>query len=370
MKRQSLLFVLICFWCCFLLFFFAEVAYYIEHRQIYFLEKDEAAQNLPGLRRPLSFAAAPHGRILTLGGSTTYGMGLPAESTWPQLMENKLQGEHPGVELVNLALLGASIEEFILNFEHQAPRRYLREDFLLKKIRPAAPTHAGQKELAPQLVIIAPQINDLAPDLFYALQVQSLGEWWPVVKLGQNWALGFYLKRFLLRSRLPPTEGAVIRQKILALIGPKAEEMERNLSQLVDLWSPQARVILVQFPTLFNTSDQLPEITLAQSTLGPQRPLAEWVQEKEILSLTEAYDQKTMTAVGLAKKVPYYKLFWQLKSFPFRARLAYYLDAIHLGEKGHAAIAQELAQHLGPYVSTDDSKKLGGEGTLSHVRRK
>lgn len=47
--------------------------------------------------------------ILSLGDSLTFGLGVPPEKTWPNLLENKLRAEgFPGVKVINAGSSGAT----------------------------------------------------------------------------------------------------------------------------------------------------------------------------------------------------------------------------------------------------------------------
>lgn len=47
--------------------------------------------------------------ILSVGDSLTFGLGVPADKTWPALLETKLKADgHPGVKVINAGSSGAT----------------------------------------------------------------------------------------------------------------------------------------------------------------------------------------------------------------------------------------------------------------------
>src|SRR5687768_17000662 len=82
----------------------AEGVYLAQHKQLF--ARREAADTASFFRAPILRETKSARRLLTIGGSTTYGMNVPQDATWPAVLERHLNEDAPGWEVVNLGMLG------------------------------------------------------------------------------------------------------------------------------------------------------------------------------------------------------------------------------------------------------------------------
>lgn len=67
-------------------------------------------------------AAAPPHRTLVLGDSVTMGWGVAEAETWPARIEASIAARRPGAEVVNAAVLGWGVEQYVTRLQELAPR--------------------------------------------------------------------------------------------------------------------------------------------------------------------------------------------------------------------------------------------------------
>lgn len=72
-----------------------------------------------GTRGPDPREAPPSHRVLVLGDSVTMGWGVAEEETWPARVERAMDGD---VEVINAAVLGWGVEQYVARFLELAPR--------------------------------------------------------------------------------------------------------------------------------------------------------------------------------------------------------------------------------------------------------
>jgi hypothetical protein len=82
-----------------------------------------------GTRGPEPSREKPAVRILALGDSVTMGLGVAERDAWPARVEAELSEGREGVEVVNAAVLGWGIEQYVARLDELAPR--LRPDVVL-----------------------------------------------------------------------------------------------------------------------------------------------------------------------------------------------------------------------------------------------
>jgi lysophospholipase L1-like esterase len=114
-----------------------------------------AATNALGFRDLEFTVDKPPGqfRIMALGDSFTYGLGVPLEASWPQVLEAGLGGTDGGIEVINAG------------WPNTAPGDY-------------APWFAGDGvRFAPDLVVLALCLNDLAPVPMLAYPIADPEPW-------------------------------------------------------------------------------------------------------------------------------------------------------------------------------------------------
>jgi lysophospholipase L1-like esterase len=85
----------------------------------------EYAINEDGFRRPASprpRPAAPHGRVLLLGDSFTFGQGVPYEATWGAVAEGLLRQRGTSLDLINAGVQGMDTRSELLMLQELGPR--------------------------------------------------------------------------------------------------------------------------------------------------------------------------------------------------------------------------------------------------------
>jgi len=347
-----------------------ELKYLAENKNIYFLDKFKQNPHLilGHYRKEFKYEKSPKKiRILTIGGSTTYGQGLDHKHTWPFILERMLNKKNKNFEVINLGLRGGNLKEQLLNSRGLIPQRLLRESFLFNpKLHPIESGLPGWLDLNPDLVIMAPQINDVAPDLYFGLGRKNKALSYQIVSfMDQNiifnkLALSFYLKKILIddfSNNIKDEDFVKIKEDILN----SQNRMKENLSSLIRLWKIKSKVVVVQFPQLFSPKDGAKEILLAQRFIGGSGNLKRMALQKEILSLSAKIDQNVMMETSQKEGVWYNCLFCEIKNRSFYHRSRYFIDPIQLNEVGHQIIAMRTFAYLNrnvlPFI-------LGSEKTI------
>lgn len=291
-------------------------------------------------------------RILAVGGSTTFGFGLPAKAAWPARLAACLEDEAPGrYEVLNLGRLGGHLEEFIENFQASLTDFIPREHWLKagpQRLAQATRADWGWKDLAPELVLLAPVVNDTAPDYVsfaapgpLGRRAASLSEALGRSPLDGSLALVHYLRLALhgLAARDAGTTASEAQR--LAVI---RERYARNLKRFIGLWRGRAEVRLLGLPLLFSPGDGPDEAARAARFWGmPEGPVAE---QAAYLPALEQLEREVRAETARKLGIAHLELGETIKARPFNDRLRLYLDAIHLTAQGHDALARELAREM------------------------
>jgi lysophospholipase L1-like esterase len=285
-------------------------------------------------------------RILAVGGSTTYGLGVEAEQAWPRRLAARLEQSHPGrYEVVDVSYLGGHLEGFISDF-HRVSRRYIPRDRWLDGARPRPSDLAdwGWSRLEPDVVIVAPIVNDTAPDFLWMRKhadgmpqrLEAALERTPGVR---DLAIAFYVRRVLprLSPAAPPLDAAAAHARIRA-------SYESSLERFVDLWGGSRHVLVVGLPWLFNREDGPQVLPLAMEVWGvaDRRELADELSYLPPLERLEQEARQELPARRKGNALSVREVAASLKSRPFPQRLRYYLDPLHGTAEAHDLFAAEM----------------------------
>lgn len=331
----------------------AEVMFYLKAGKWYRAESInkavEDANDFKLYRKPFAIKKKPgRVRILTVGGSTTYGFGVKSEDTWPRRLEQKLNERFPGkFEVVNVAYLGGHLEGFIADFQ-KASRTYITREKWLEGARPAPESKAkwGWSELDPDIVIVVPIVNDTAPDFTYIRSHGHAGRWrsrlesyLETAPLLRNLAISYYLKRIILKAP-QPTKGFRPDDAYLRI----RESYKENLKQFISLWGAERRIYLLGLPWLFSKDDSSESVELAMQVWGVTDQ-KELMDELSYFPSLEQIEIEQRAAVK--KELAGYSLFSNeigksLKARPYRERLRFYLDPVHVTAEGNELFAREI----------------------------
>lgn len=330
----------------------AEVMFYLKAGKWYRAESIDKtagdANDFKLYRKPFTIKKKPgRVRILTVGGSTTYGFGVKSEDTWPGRLEQKLNERYPGkFEVVNVAYLGGHLEGFISDFQ-KASRTYITREKWLEGARPGPESKAkwGWSDLDPDIVIVVPIVNDTAPDFTYMRSHGQTGGWRSRLESHltapplKNLAISYYLKRVIMKAP-HPTDG--FRPE--AAYSRIRESYKENLKQFISLWGTERRIYLLGLPWLFSKDDSSESIDLAMQVWGvtDQKELMDELgyfpslEKIEIEQRTVA--KKELTGYTLASN----EIGKSLKARPYRERLRFYLDPVHVTAEGNELFAREI----------------------------
>lgn len=287
-------------------------------------------------------------RILTIGGSTTYGFGLRGDQAWPSRLESKLNKNFPEkFEVINLAYLGGHLEAFISDFNHVS-RIYIPRDKWLDGLRPAVNDLAnwGWGDLNPDVVIVVPIVNDTAPDFnYFRSNGNEFGlrhlfergiEYLPLLK---RFAVTYYLKMVVQKNQL--TKSSFRADETLINIGKSYKD---NLKTFVSLWGTDKKILLLGLPWLFSKEDSDHEVNLAKMMWGvtDQKELIDELTYFPQLEQIEIDTRATVKKEHGVESLINFEVGRKLKSLPYKERLRFYLDPIHVTAEGHELFADEI----------------------------
>lgn len=289
-------------------------------------------------------------RILTVGGSTTYGMSVQAGDTWPERLAQKLNKSYPGrFEVINVAYLGGHLEGFISDY-HRVSHRYIPRDRWLEGERPNQDDMAkwGWQNLESDILIVVPIVNDTAPDFVFMREHGDIAIWTrravqildtaPVIR---NLAISHYLK--VVIWKLSHGNGNISSE---VAYGRIRESYQTNLERFVSLWGRDTRVFIIGLPWLFNADDSPDMLSLAMKVwgVGDRQELADELSYFPALENMEAEVRRTVARKYTDHSIVTAEIGRDLKAHPFRERLHFYLDPIHVNAEGYELFAKEIYQ--------------------------
>jgi lysophospholipase L1-like esterase len=285
---------------------------------VHFSKATRVTTSALGFRRPELAEPKPTGsvRVAFLGGSTTFcAQATSNETTWPQLLIDTLQQEHPEVlfEYANGAVTGASIADSRLTLKHRL-----------------AP-------LQPDVIVIVHAAKDMADDtLELALSegVFTLAE--------HDWleehSLLWMLVRKNLRSRASVAEGREAGQKLEYDARASASDFGERLTLLVQEARAVADVVVVAtFATKRrhdqSDAEQLKNLTQA-FTFTPYLTPA---------GILDGYAAYNAAIAGVAASTGA-AFVGEHDTIPGTDE--YFYDSVHFTEAGYEAMAQRFVRAL------------------------
>jgi lysophospholipase L1-like esterase len=332
----------------------AEVMFYLKVGKWYQHERNNNAgagevNDFRLYRNPFTIEKKPgQVRILTVGGSTTYGFGVKRSDSWPYRLEKKLNERHPGkFEVVNLAYLGGHLEGFISDYQRLS-RRYIPRDKWLEGARPASEDMArwGWGELNPDIVIIVPIVNDTAPDFTFMRNNENTVKWqryvggtlesMPVVR---NLAISYYLRVALQKIPRQKTDFHAANAYLQI-----RDSYKKNLERFILLWGPEIKIFVVGLPWLFKEGDSSESVELAMKVWGvtDYDELIDQLSYLPTLEIIEAEVRDTVKKELAGYSLISTEIGQSLKVRPYHERLRFYLDSIHVTAEGNELFASEI----------------------------
>lgn len=335
----------------------SEFAYYFKEGKWFFLERHADGAGEPGdmglYREAFAIKKGQRVRILAIGGSTTYGFGVEPHMTWPKLLADKLEKNFPGkFEVINLGRLGAHLGEYISNYRNSSNKYVPRDKWILGG-RPLSSDLAawGWKDLAADIIIVAPIVNDTAPDFLFLAKpnkvgalAQQLMDLSDKAESIRKFAIGYYLNKGLTAIVSRNTEPFERESEKLKLI---EDQYKKNLEQFLLLWDrKQTRVYLIGLPLLFNKADGEESARIAAQYWDSPDPNA-IAQQERYLPVLELLEKKVRNAVSRERNILVKEVGECIKKMPFPERLRYYHDSIHMVGAGNAVVADEAYTFMG-----------------------
>ncbi|MCO6429394.1 MAG: SGNH/GDSL hydrolase family protein [Deltaproteobacteria bacterium] len=333
-----------------------EVRYYISSGCFYYWELNGtcSSKKAEGIyRQPVATGESDRCTILTLGGSTTYGLGLTYERTWPYLLQSELRRSCSGcgdLEVLNLGYLGGHLRQITSGLTNLPLTLVPSYHWTTRVESSRGVANFGVKDLGADLIILSPIINDTVPDYF-------LGEHWstPVcswlLRQGSLRALALthYICEFNLevRSKMSGDRDAERKFSVVEQFRRRLEDFVaamRSIDALADV-----PLVLLSLPTLFTSSEKESDLQLAAGYLGSYDEKELQMQSRHYPTLL-AEEHRVMQELASEHELSYLPLYKLFHEIPFRRRLANFSDSVHTSAEGSRLIAEKLLPEILPLV--------------------
>lgn len=275
-------------------------------------------------------------RILCIGGSTTRGVGIDRQQSYPSFLQQILDKESGGhFEVFNLGLHGGTTPDFIQRF-YKASRD---ADF-------------GWRDLSPDAVIIVPVWNDLRGDLLAESDLYFVGsiKWKDALtfikdNLSSRLALGYYVyKALALRYEkvLSQYQKNDINFVILRL-RPAKERLRHKINRIIEQWRRRGvKVYLAVFPSLIE--EGWPD-GLLMSYLKQNYPESVFFGHRQYPIIQDA-DREVINKIAKDKNIHCFDFSNLAKGMFPVTKLKLFVDAVHLGPELNYEIAQGIAEYI------------------------
>ncbi len=296
---------------------------------------------------------SPHAheyRVVTLGGSTTYGMGLEEEQTWPYLLQERLHAASgEAYEVLNLGYLGGHLEQIRENFVAISTRRVSRYDWISAPSDRPGPSDLldfGVQDLQTRVVILTPIVNDTVPDFFMTTHwSDGLCRNLRGGRLSRYLAFTYYTCELSLGRRsaaAPRTEARLpgilrgFRSRLQAFV----EDFRAN---------PALRgtsLVLMSLPTLFHEGERAEDVKRAATYWG--RPVSEYslAEQARYYPMILRMEEEVIAEIAAKYGLPYFRLFGLFDEISFRKRLQFFNDAVHVNAEGAAKVATVIVREM------------------------
>lgn len=264
-------------------------------------------------------------RIVCLGGSSTFSLGVPNEETWPQQLEDQLNSrflQTMRVEVINAGVPGYTTAESLINLN-------------LRLL-----------DLQPDVIVIYHSYNDYKPNRFpdyepdYSHWRRPYGKVWrnPLRK----WFAFFKMTDWAQTKFLPEKDTGISRFDTVDI--PGLDSYQRNLSNMVEIAKARGiQVVLSSEATIMS-----PE-TVKTFPQGVQSG-KQHVPTLSILGLLDAvekYDQRVRQVAEKYEVVYVDNLRLVSKDFE------HFQDHIHLTKKGCQAVAENFAAAIEGFIKSN-----------------
>ena len=278
-------------------------------------------------------------RILCIGGSTTRGVGVLPEESYPALLQQKLEVKAPGsYEVFNLGLQSANTGDFIARF-----------------YRASDTAEFGWRDLRPDLVIIAPLWNDLNAEVLESRISRFTGSltWQQLTgfvktHLSSRWALGHYIYVWLENTAqdVKDRHYAADKRDFSRRLDIAKVNFRKHLEKDIILWQAEkVKIYLMVFPCLIEEEWPDEEVAALMRGFG-SRPESEYAffSYRKYPAIQKA-DKEVISSIAQEYGVEYFDFSKLAMGMPAqkKADKAYFIDSIHLGVKLNEEIAGRLS---------------------------
>lgn len=326
-------------------------------------EPDVARQQSP--YRSIPSRSGPEGlRIVTLGGSTTYGKGLPNEESWPYLLEKLFAEADPEtrVSVDNLGYLGGHLEQIRGNLSRISQRRITRYEWvgMDERQRLDVPTLSyGIEDLRPDVLLLAPIINDTIPDLFMGRHwTGGVCRWLRLDPVLSQLAVTHYVCELSLTRRFEskPHDLQDLPEVLAGFEG-------RLRSFVTEVEGSEAlrgtKLVLMTLPGLFAEGEPSRNAHTAARFWGGENE-ASLQEEARLYPAILAKEEDVIEHVAREFDLPFVSLREMFAEYPFRQRLQYFSDSVHTNSRGTALVAAAVHEAIeGLVVSLTVSEPSG-----------
>lgn len=302
-------------------------------------------------REPFSVQKGKRFRILAIGGSTTYGVGVDTPFTWPHLLQKRLDNDFPGkYEVINLGIKGGHVEEFIQNYYASLTEFISKGDWDNNSANGglnAALADWGWKDLKPDLIIIVTSVNDMLIDFIstrnlVATEAQYVLNLLDGTRFCQNAALCFYMKKELatidFNNRTTPSNET---EKLRFI----QKDYTTHLDRFIGLWKKDIPIYLVGFPILFKKTDGIGDVDKAARYWNVQDKTSLYKNAALLPKLVDI-EQNIKSDISIKYKLRHTELGELVRTLPFNDRLEYYADSVHMNSKGTRILAEQMYDYL------------------------
>jgi lysophospholipase L1-like esterase len=260
-------------------------------------------------------------RIVAVGGSSTYGVQVSAESTWPKLLQDQLGS---GYDVINLGGIGSgSVKHLILTA------------LLFSDLKPdIAIYYCGWNDAHVQ------HIANLKADYsdFHGKLVMSIGM--SGFQRSEALASLYFIKRLLLHFFFPAMEDVAVHAS--RYVSPTKDAFTDRVDQrALDLWERNLKLIAELCTTQGVRPIFVPQIMNWQA-LASDKPDAwfPYVRDRDVKKIMAAY-HTSMESVARQEGVTYVG---EALDVPFSS--ADFMDIGHFSPEGNRRFARLLAERI------------------------